>query len=423
MRFLKLLLCVVFFSLFAHFGFCDETEELRTELKALKARIIALENKLEKQEEKSAKYVEAQETLETIKSAFDGLTIGAGATFVVQATENANNNSNDGDSVTDASYSIDLEFEKEFADYAKGFIHLEAGGGEGVENELTVFSNVNRDADNDENVRLTEVWYEHYLKDLPITVTAGKIDATCYIDTNEYANDEAVQFLGRIFRNSPVIEFADNAAGVRFGLEPAEFMDTELVVMDADSDWEDVFEHIFLAGQVNFKPNLFGRGGNYRVIAWLNDREHTKWDDSTENKKEGFGFGLNFDQELTDNLGVFVRYGWQDPEQRLNGLDDDFSLEHSWSTGLQLSGNLWGRADDVLGLAIGQAIPSDDYKDADATRNAESEGHFEAYYSCKLNEHLTVSPDLQVIWNSYGDDATGGDDAIIVGGMRGQVDF
>ncbi|MFH1493149.1 MAG: carbohydrate porin, partial [Candidatus Omnitrophota bacterium] len=113
---------------------------------------------------------------------------------------------------------------------------------------------------------------------------------------------------------------------------------------------------------------------------------------------------------------------WQDPKQRLNGLDDDFSLEHSWSTGLQLSGSLWGRDEDMFAVAIGQAIPSDDYKKA-GSLNAKDEGHLETYYSFKANDHLTLSPDIQVIWNPYGDDATNGDNTIVVGGLRTQVDF
>ncbi|MFH1901548.1 MAG: carbohydrate porin [Candidatus Omnitrophota bacterium] len=422
MRYLqKVIILLLFLGILGPVKICNASDEpIRAEIAELKARIAQLEKKLVKQDRDLTELKE-----EGILPSIEGLTIGAGATFILQGTHNANgdNLSKKGEDVTDASYSIDLEFEKEFADYGKAFIHLEAGGGAGVEDELKVFSNVNRDADDDENVRLTEAWYEHYSSNLPLTLTFGKIDATCFIDTNEYANDEVNQFLGRIFRNSPTIEFADNAAGIRLGLEPVDLMAAEMVLMDADSDWKDMFDNIFFAGQINFKPKLFGRGGNYRILGWLNDREHTKWADATKTKEKGFGFGLSFDQELTDNLGAFVRYGWQEPDQRLNGLDDDFSLEHAWSTGLQLSGSIWGRDDDVLAFAVGQAIPSDDYKKAGSNLNAKDEGHFEAYYSFKVNEHLTLSPDIQVIWNPYGDDATNGKDTITVVGMRGQVDF
>jgi len=343
---------------------------------------------------------------------------------VVQGTSNANGDtlSEKGEDVTDASYSIDLTFEKEFEDYGVAFLHMETGDGAGVEDELQVFSNVNRDADDSDNsVSVTEAWYEHNFQSMPADLMVGKIDGTVLVDNNEYANDETTQFLGRIFRNSPTIEFPDNSAGFCLGLEMFDSMDATVLLMDADGDWEDVGDEIFFAGQVNFKPNLFDRPGNYRLIGWLNDTDHTKWEDSTSVKEDGYGFGISFDQELTDSIGAFLRYGWQDPDIYING--DSFSLEHSWSTGIQLKGTMWNRENDTLGIAIGQAAPSDKYKDAGSNLNAKDEGHLEIYYNYVMNEHLTLTPDLQVIWNPYGKDASNGDDTIVVGGVRGQVDF
>lgn len=415
---------LVFNFYFVRGAYADECAELKAQIKALQARVEALEAAQEivgvKQDKTDAKIAR----IETIPGILEGINISAGATFVVQGTHNANgdNLDKDGEDSGDASYSIGLTFEKEFEDYGKAVINLEAGGGAGVEDELKLFSNVNADADNDENLRLTKAFYEHYLKSLPLTLAFGKIGASDYIDTNEYANDECVQFLGRMFKNSATIELADNGPGLGFTLKPADFVDIDLVLMDADSNWEDMFDNIFSAGQISLKPNLFNRDGNYRILAWVNDRAHTRWSDSSSTKDNGYGFGISFDQEISDNLGAFVRYGWQDPGQRLSGLDDDFSLEHSWSTGLQFNGNIWGRDKDVFALAVGQAIPSSDYRNA-GNLNAKNEGHFEVYYSYVVNDRLTLSPDIQVIWNPYGKDATTGDDTIIAGGLRGQVNF
>ena len=77
----------------------------------------------------------------------------------------------------------------------------------------------------------------------------------------------------------------------------------------------------------------------------MNDKDHIKWNNTSKTKEESYGFGLSFDQEITDVLGVFVRYGWQNPEVYADG--SDFSLEQSWSTGIQIVGSLWGRDDDI----------------------------------------------------------------------------
>jgi hypothetical protein len=353
-----------------------------------------------------------------------GLRTGIGATFVVQGTNNANGDalSAKGEDVTDASYSIGMSFEKEFGDHGKAFLNVETGDGAGAEDELRVFSNVNRDADDSDNsMTVTEAWYEHYFNAAPVRLMAGKIDGTVLVDTNEYANDETTQFLGRAFRNSPAIEFPDNAAGMRLEIEPSDAVNVSFLMMDGDSDWEDIVEKGFYAAQMNLMPGFFDRPGNYRLITWLSDREHTKWRDSSATKENSYGFGLSFDQEMTDVLGAFLRYGWQDPDVYLNG--EDFSIEQAWGAGIQLKGSLWNREDDVLGAALGWVMPSGEYKNAGSNLKAEDEGHFEAYYSYKVNQNLTLSPDIQVIWNPYGDDASNGNSTITVLGMRGQLDF
>lgn len=420
-------------------------EELLGELKALRQeveqqdkRIAELETRLAGQDTAPKTINLSDMTIEDFDRHLDahllhrkegylllgGLRMGLGSTFIIQGTDNANGDtlSGRGEDVTDASYSIDLEFEKEFEDYGKAFLHVETGDGPGVEDELQVFSNVNRDADDSNNsMTITEAWYEHYFKAAPAKLMAGKIDGTILIDTNEYANDETSQFLGRMFRNSPVIEFPDNTIGLSLEAEPADKLNIKLLMMDGDNDWEDVTEKGFYAMQLNLMPGFFERSGNYRLIGWLNDREHTKWDNAARTKERAYGFGLSFDQELTDELGMFMRYGWQDPDVHLNG--DSFSLEYAWSVGMQLKGKPWNRGEDVFGFAIGQAAPSDEYKKSDTSLNARNEGHLEAYYNFKANEHLVLSPDVQVIWNPYGDDAAKGNSVITVIGMRGQVDF
>lgn len=420
MKFKWLLSRLIIFSFIVFFCkpvFAKTTEE---EIAELKSRISALEQKLTQQEAKLGEQQELKENLDKIKNVFEGLSIGTGATFVVQGTHNANAISNKED-VADASYSIDLEIEKEFKDVdGRAFMHLETGQGAGVEDELKVFSNVNKDANTDESVKIAEVYYEQNLLDKKITLTFGKLDSTCYIDDNTYANDETTQFLGRIFKNSPVIEFPDNSFGLRLGLAPIDLFDMELGIFDADADWEDAFDSVFLGSQINFKPKLLERTGNYRVYGWLNDKDHIKWDDALKTKEKSYGFGLSFDQEIADVFGAFARYGWQSPKVYLSG--SSFSLEQSYSLGLQLKGNPWKRKDDILGLAFGGVIPSDDYKKANNLK-AKSEEHLEIYYNFKLNEHLCLSPDLQVIWDPYGGDAINGDKTIFVGGVRAQVDF
>jgi len=413
---------------------------IKAEITELKTRIATLEKRLTEQQKTTTTQ---KKEIEKIKCGAippaEGLDIGVGATFVVQGAIDSNNadtlsGSGTSKDVTDAGYSIDMEISKEFGDYGIAFVHLETGDGTGVEDELEVFSNVNRDADDSDNaVSLSELWYEGYLFDKQLTLTAGKIEPPCYVDQNEIAHDEHTQFLGRIFRNAPTIDFPDNTAGVRALFTPAQTscLELEAQVVDGDGDWEDIGDHIFTTYQASIKPQLFNRDGNYRIYGWYNDTKYTDWADSSKTNEDKYGFGLSIDQQLTDVFIAFGRYGWADPDvydpDITSSSGANYSLEHTWSIGGQLNGEFWGRDEDHIGAAIGMAIPSDEYKNAGSNLNADDEGHFELYYLWQVNEHLALSPDLQVIWDSFGSDYTINntrrDNTITVIGCRGQVDF
>jgi hypothetical protein len=223
-----------------------------------------------------------------------------------------------------------------------------------------------------------------------------------------------------MFVDSPVIEFpADDVAGLGlsgdFGL-----VGFDCAVSDTKPDWVDMFDNVFMAGQLWLKPKFLGKDGTYRFIGWRNNSLHTRWLEPERDREHSHGFGVSLDQEITSAVGVFARYGWQDPKVFLNG--DDFSLEKSFSFGPQVKGTLWGRKDDTIGFAYGRIFASKEYKEATG-RLGRPENHFECYYNCRLNKHLSISPDFQAIWSPYGKDAANGDQAVYVYGMRGQLDF
>jgi high affinity Mn2+ porin len=362
----------------------------------------------------------------------EGLSLGVEAATIVQGGHHVNGDSrlSKNEDVTDATLTTKISFNKKFGDYGEGYVQLKSGQGAGLDNSLKLFSPVNSNADDNSSVHISEAWYEFYYKQISGALTFGKLDPTNYIDNNEYANVETTQFLGGIFANSPVIEFpSSNAAGLHFGAAPYDLFDINLFAADGKGEWNNAFDALFLAGEVNFKPKFFKKTGNYRFLVWSNGANHVKWADSEKDKENNYGYGLSFDQELTDIIGVFARYGWQNPKVYLVNQDDpgsEFSLERSWSLGPQFKGTLWGRPNDVIGIGFGQNIASKDYKkykDPAGSLQAKTESQLECYYNFKVNDHLSLSPDLQIIWQPYGKDAVNGDGTIVVGGLRGQMDF
>lgn len=340
------------------------------------------------------------------------LDIGAGITMIAQGTIN-NEANKPAENVVDANYSADIEFSAELGENGEGFIAIEAGEGDGLpDDEVTCFWGVNDDAGNsDGTVEVAEAWYEHSFFDDIIVFSIGKLDLSSYFDTNEVANDETTQFLATGFVGNLAIEFYDNGPGMRLGISPVDFIELGIGVQVAE--WENINDDKFIITELGIKPEFGSLKGNYRFYAWTNRAEHAELI-GLKMQEKGYGFGMSLDQEITGFLTLFARLGSQDEEIYENDM--------AASAGFALSGSLWNRGDDVLGFAYGMAHLSSDYEKIQKASGikTEHESHAEVYYNININEHVSITPDLQVITNAMGDDDS---HTIWVAGIRGQFTF
>jgi high affinity Mn2+ porin len=60
------------------------------------------------------------------------------------------------------------------------------------------------------------------------------------------------------------------------------------------------------------------------------------------------GVSLNFEQQISDDLGLFARAGVADGRKEVFEFTD---IDDTAAAGVSLNGNRWGRPDDVIGLA------------------------------------------------------------------------
>lgn len=345
-----------------------------------------------------------------------GFEVGMGLTSVVQNAWDVNGRSSSGEDVLDASYSFDLELTKTFADKSVLFALVESADGAGVTNDLVAFAGPNDDAaDDDSTVVISEFWYERMIFDERVTMTVGKIDATGYFDANEVANSETDQFLSTAFVNNPAWAAPDANPGIRFAFPLNENVTLQYLLVGEMDDFDETVTHVF---GVDFATQFWNRPGNYRFFIWSNGLSHVEWDNPLHNQERKTGFGLSFDQQLSDHVTAFIRYGVQDAETYVDG--DDYSIESSWSIGARFDGAIWGREQDHVGVAYGAITPSDDYVQATPGAKGEDEKHFEIYYSYVVNDYLTISPHLQVIMDAFGDDVADRDNTIVVVGARAQ---
>ena len=316
------------------------------------------------------------------------LNLELGVTTVVQSTDGLE------EEESRASYSFDVAAEVDLGDKGVVFASLNTAQGGSVDTGAIAGSNGDDESgDISEGgyseTRVAELWYQLPVNEL-VTVTVGKIDPTGIFDANEYANDETAQFLGDTFINNMAVPFPGYAAGLHVGLNMSESIQLNFGAFEPKDDFEGTLDESFFMAEATFSLSLGGRDGNYRVGYWSCDA----CGDETNS-----GVTLSFDQAVTDNLGLFLRYGDQD--EAMDGYDSAIT------TGLQ-----YASGDHQVGAGYSILAAEAD--------GADDETQWEIYYSHACNDYLTLTADIQSI-SAPGLDSDADD--VTVFGVRAQLSF
>jgi hypothetical protein len=283
----------------------------------------------------------------------------------------------------------DLVFNFKVGENTIAVVDVEATGGNGIDESIPNYSVLNGVAGStDDTVRFREAWVEHSALGDRLVMTAGKIDLTNYFDSNAVANDENGQFLAGAFVNSAVLSAPPNGPGVRFQAQLAEPLVLNFGYGSGDGETSDIFDHGYGIAELDYNLKLGGLEGNYRAYAGI-DGALPDGELKLE-EKDAFGFGFSVDQQLTDKLTLFARYG-----QRQSGV---YATKRAWSAGAQYAGLIPSRDNDVLGFAYGQVQP--DTKVVSATAQ---EKLAELYYMVQLTDQIEISPVTQYLINPLGD--------------------
>ena len=94
---------------------------------------------------------------------------------------------------------------------------------------------------------------------------------------------------------------------------------------------------------------------------------------------------ISFDQQLGEILGAWIRFGWQDDEAAIDYKD-------IYTGGLNISGNLWGRESDNIGIGYGHLRGGNlevDHTDV-----------FEVYGRFGLTDIFAITADVQYMKDS-----------------------
>ena len=211
-----------------------------------------------------------------------------------------------------------------------------------------------------------------------LAVTGGLIDATDYLDDNAFANDEYGQFMNEAFVNAPTAFLPSYDRGGVVELERGPLLLRGVVMQVGKND--DGNSYIFYGGQAAYTRSTPLGKGTYRVVAGGTNARFL--DPMGVNRERLSQITFSMDQQLGETFGVFLRIGWQ-------GDAAAVSFDTLVSGGLNINGRAWGRPGDTLGL--GYARLEGGNGDIDESRVGEF------YYRLKINDHLAVTGDVQVL--------------------------
>jgi high affinity Mn2+ porin len=129
--------------------------------------------------------------------------------------------------------------------------------------------------------------------------------------------------------------------------------------------------------------------------------------EATRQYRQKFGFGLNLEQEIAKNIGLFARLGWSDGRTEAWVFSD---VDRTATVGISIKGEFWQRPEDTLGLANavnGIAKVHQEFLAAggtgilagDGALNYALEDALEIYYDFQVWKTIHVALDYQFLLN------------------------
>jgi high affinity Mn2+ porin len=262
-----------------------------------------------------------------------------------------------------------------------------------------------------------------------ITVWLGKFAATDFFDNNTYAHDPRTQFMNLGMIDNTAWDYSADARGYTVG-GAVEYNDATWALRYGFFQEPKVANGGTLDGhfpqavgnvwELEDRWNIRDQPGVVRFLAYLNLADMGSYraalaapgpagPDVTLSRTYStkYGFGFSAEQSINPNLAIFARAGWNDGQTESWAFTE---VDDMGSIGISLKGTNWGRPDDVVGVAGAIAGLSDAHKDylaaggigfiiGDGKLSYAPEEVFEAYYNCKVVDHIFVTPDFQMVNN------------------------
>lgn len=283
-------------------------------------------------------------------------------------------------------------------------VEFEMDKNKGIDKFIPTYSLFNTNTGENAALYIPELYLEQKLFKDKFYMAAGKLDLSDWFDANEVADSGDTKFLSNSLVLSQTIPFPTKGIGGMIKFQPDDLIYFQSGAATAESAATKTglskgFNSAFFINELGISPKFGTLPGNYRFIFHLTHHKLDRInDDEAGAKNNDVGFGLSFDQAVTKNITLFMRYGIADQKVR--------DIEYFWSFGGQIMELIPGRKFDCLGLGVAQSITGDDFRrvnESEELQVSRTETIYEAYYRIYLNEFIALTPNIQVVMNPNAD--------------------
>jgi high affinity Mn2+ porin len=276
-----------------------------------------------------------------------------------------------------------------------------------------------------------------------LTFTIGRFSPLDICDYNTYANDPHTQFMNWAMMGNISWDYGQDTIGYTTGFavelnQPKWALRYGFFQMPADKNGFTGDDQYLMSPQMGaYGPflrswammteyerrwSINAHPGVIRFLAWLNEADMASYSAATANLEANpndveadiaaarayrykCGFGLNWEQEIAKNVGIFSRLGWNDGHEETWTFTD---VNWTASLGLSVKGEVWRRPDDTFGLAgiiSGASSANQKFLEAGGTDMLDGDGALtyspekvlETYYDFKIWKSVHGAFDYQFI--------------------------
>ena len=262
----------------------------------------------------------------------------------------------------------------------------------------------------------------------------GKMGSNDFFDVNGAGTDSHLQFMNWTVDNNGAYDYAADTRGYTVGL----------LVEYHDRNWAFRFEEALMpqvANGIDLQWNLRkARAENYelelhpairgkretiiRLLSFVNHANMGVYRDAIADFLAGktprptitdhperttvkYGFGLNFEEQLSPNVRAFGRFGWNEGQHESYAYTE---VDQTFQVGADLAGERWRRKLDKVGVVVVSSAIKKDHQEylrlgglgfllGDGGLNYGRENIFEAYYNVHVWRGIFSAFDLQHINN------------------------